>query len=62
MYKNKRNRTLFNLYNVEGIDESYKDKKFFAIGYPYYFVLNELYFAITTDFGLFVISNNSKEL
>ena len=62
MYKNKRNRTLFNLYNVEGIDESYKDKKFFAIGYPYYFVLNELYFAITTDFGLFVISNNSREL
>ena len=62
MYKNKKNRTLFNLYNVGGVDESYKAKKFFSIGYPYYFVLNELYFAITTDFGLFVVSNKNKEL
>ena len=62
MYKNKKNRTLFNLYNIEGIDESYFEKKFFSIGYPYYFVVNELYFAITTDFGLFVISNKNKYL
>ena len=61
MYKNKINRTIFNLYNVEGIDEIYKEKKFFSIGYPYYFVVNELYFAISTDFGLFVISNMNKE-
>ena len=61
MYKNKKNITLFNLYNVKGIDESYKEKKFFSVGYPYYFVLNELYFAITTDYGLFVISNSNKE-
>ena len=62
MYKNKKNRTLFNLYNIEGIDESYIEKQFFSIGYPYYFVVNELYFAITTDFGLFVISNKNKYL
>ena len=62
MYKNKKNRTLFNIYNIEGIDESYIEKKFFSIGYPYYFVVNELYFAITTDFGLFVISNKNKYL
>ena len=62
MYKNKQNRTLFNLYNIEGIDESYKEKKFFSVGYPYYFVVNEFFFAITTDFGLFVISNKNKEL
>ena len=61
MYKNKKNINLFNLYNVKGIDESYKEKKFFSVGYPYYFVLNELYFAITTDYGLFVISNSNKE-
>ena len=61
MYKNKKNITLFNLYNVKGIDESYKEKKFFSVGYPYYFVLNELYFAITTDYGLFVTSNSNKE-
>ena len=30
MYKNKKNITLFNLYNVNGIDESYKEKKFSA--------------------------------
>ena len=62
MYKNKKNRTLFNIYNIEVIDESYIEKKFFSIGYPYYFVVNELYFAITTDFGLFVISNKNKYL
>ena len=62
MYKNKQNRTLFKLYNIEGIDESYKEKKFFSVGYPYYFVVNEFFFAITTDFGLFVISNKNKEL
>ena len=61
MYKNKKNRTLFNLYNIEGIDQSYKEKKFFSVGYPYYLAINELYFAITTDLGLFVISNNNKE-
>ena len=61
MYKNKKNINLFNLYNVKGIDESYKEKKFFSVGYPYYFVLNELYFAITTDYGLFVTSNSNKE-
>ena len=62
MYKNKKNITLFNIYNIKGIDESYKNKKFFDVGYPYYFVVNELYFAVTTDFGLFVISNINKEL
>ena len=61
MYKNKKNRTLFNLYNIEGIFQSYKEKKFFSVGYPYYLAINELYFAITTDLGLFVISNNNKE-
>ena len=61
MYKNKKNRTIFNLYNVKGIDESYKEKKFFSVGYPYYFVLNELYFSITTDYGLFVIENKNKD-
>ena len=61
MYKNKKNRTIFNLYDVKGIDESYKKKKFFSVGYPYYFVLNELYFAITTDYGLFVIENKIKD-
>ena len=61
MYKNKKNRTIFNLYDVKGIDESYKEKNFFSVGYPYYFVLNELYFAITTDYGLFVIENKIKD-
>ena len=62
MYKNKTVKTLFNLYDIEGMDEIYKNKKFFSIGFPYYFTLNELYFAITTDYGLFVVSNKSKEL
>ena len=56
LYQNKKVKTIFNLYEIENIDEIYKKEEFFATGFPYYIVMNEIYVAITTDNGLFVIS------
>ena len=61
LYKNQKIEKIFNLYEIENIDENYKKKEFFSMGFPYYIIMNELYIAITTDHGLFVISNNNEE-
>ena len=58
-YKNKKQKTLFNIYNISNIDNKYKKLEFFSVGFPYYIVVNEYYFGITTDHGLFVISQNN---
>ena len=52
--------TLFNLYNIQNIEKKYKDTKFFSLGFPYYITMNENYYIITTDNGIFVI--NSEEI
>jgi hypothetical protein len=52
--------TLFNLYDIENIETKYKKVKFFALGFPYYITMNNNYYAITTDNGIFVI-NSEKE-
>lgn len=57
-YCNKKQKTIFNIYNISNIDDKYKKMEFFSVGFPYYIVVNELYFCITTDHGLFVISRN----
>ena len=49
-------RTLFNLYKV--INISQKNLNFFSVGFPYYITMNELYYIITTDKGVFVINKN----
>jgi hypothetical protein len=61
MYKEHKVKKIFNLYEIENIDEKYKTSEFFSVGFPYYIIMNELYIAITTDHGLFVISNNKNE-
>ena len=58
-FKNKKQKTLFNLYNINNIDNKYKTLEFFAVGFPYYIIVNELYYCITTDHGLFVFSKIS---
>lgn len=58
VFRNKKQKTLFNMYNINNIDDKYKKMEFFSVGFPYYIVVNELYFCITTDHGLFVISRN----
>ena len=61
LYNNQKVKKIFNLYEIEDIEEIYKKKEFFSVGFPYYIIMNELYIAITTDHGLFVISNDLEE-
>ena len=55
LYKNKKNEILFNLYNIEEIEQKYKDEEFFFFGFPYYITMNSKYICISTDQGIFVI-------
>jgi hypothetical protein len=50
---------LFNLYDMKDINEEYKNKQFFSMGYPYYVKSNSNYFAISTDHGVFVIKKGN---
>ena len=43
LYNNKQNEILFNLYDVEGIEQKYKDEEFFFFGFPYYITMNSKY-------------------
>jgi len=49
-------KTVFNLYNIKNIEQNYKDEEFFSLGFPYYAVMNNKYYAISTDHGIFVLS------
>lgn len=61
-YENEKEETLFNIYNLRGINKDHKDKKFFDMGYIYYIKVNLKYFCIATDHGCFIIKriNNSE--
>ena len=59
IFNNKKQRTLFNIYKIKNIEDKYKKLEFFSVGFPYYIVINDLYFCITTDHGLFVITKNN---
>ena len=61
IFNNKKQKTLFNIYNIKNIEDKYKKLEFFSVGFPYFIVINELYFCITTDHGLFVITKNNNE-
>ena len=50
--------TLFNLYKIDNIDTKYKKWHFFSIGYPYYIIMNEFFYVITTDSGAYVICSD----
>ena len=57
IYHNKKRKTIFNLYDIKNIDNEYKQKEFFSYGFPYYVIMNNKYYAISTDHGIFVLSN-----
>ena len=57
-YENKEEEKLFNLYEIKGIYQDFKDKKFFSMGYMYYIKTNLAFFCITTDHGCFIIKKN----
>ena len=61
LYKEHKVKKIFNLYEIQNIDDNYKRTEFFSVGFPYYIIMNELYIGITTDHGLFVISNSQGE-
>lgn len=48
-------RKMMNLYDMKDINEDYKNKQFFSMGYPYYIRANSNYFVISSDHGVFVI-------
>ena len=56
-YHNGKIKTLFNLYDIKNIEQNYKDEEFFSLGFPYFVVMNHKYYAISTDHGIFVLSN-----
>ena len=60
LYKNKKNKVLFNLYKIEGIEKRYKDEEFFSVGFPYFITMNSKFIAISTDHGIFVITKYKK--
>ena len=59
-YQNKKNTVLFNLYNIEGIEQKYKDEEFFYLRFPYYIAMNSKYICISTDQGIFAIKKFKK--
>ena len=58
LYQNKNTKTIFNLYNIDGIDKNYKDGELFESGFPYFITMNGIYYAISTDYGIFVVSES----
>ena len=57
-YENHVEETLFNLYDIKGIDKDQQDKKFFNMGFIYYIKTDLNYFCISTDFGCYIIKRN----
>ena len=56
-YHDKEIKTIFNLYDIQNIEQNYKDEEFFSLGFPYFVVMNNRYYAISTDHGIFILSN-----
>ena len=59
LYKNKKEITLFNLFNIEEIPQDHKDKNFFGMGYAYYMKTDLNYFCISSDHGCYIIKSNN---
>ena len=60
LFKNKIEKTLFNLYEINTISKDHKEKHFFSMGYAYYIKSNLNYFCITSDHGCYVIKSNNN--
>ena len=56
-YNKGKIKTIFNLYDIKNIEQNYKDEEFFSLGFPYFVKMNNRYYAISTDHGIFVLSN-----
>ena len=58
LFENRRERTLFNLYELSTIPKDHKEKNFFSMGYAYYIKSNLDYFCISSDHGCYIIKDN----
>ena len=59
-YEDSNEVKLFNLYDISGLYQDFKDKKFFNMGYMYFIKTNLEYYCITTDHGCFIIKKNEE--
>lgn len=59
-YENQIEEKLFNIYNIKGIPQDHKDKKFFYMGYVYFIKSNLNYYCITTDHGCYIFKRNEE--
>jgi hypothetical protein len=60
VWENLSNTKRFNLYDMKDIQEEYKAKQFFSMGYPYYIKANLNFYAISSDHGVFIIKKNNE--
>ena len=58
LFKNLKEETKFNLYNIRGISQDHKDKHFFSMGYAYYIKSDLKYYCISSDHGCYIIQRN----
>ena len=58
LFRNNKEKTLFNLYKLDGICQDHKDKHFFSMGYAYYIKSNLNYYCISSDHGCYVIKSD----
>ena len=57
-YENKKEENLFNLYNIKGIHQDHKDKKFFNFEWVYHIKTDLNVFCITSDHGCYIIKKD----
>ena len=55
LFRNKEEKTLFNLYRINEIPQDHKDKHFFSMGYAYYIKSDLNYYCISSDHGCYII-------
>jgi hypothetical protein len=60
VWENYSMNKMFNLYEMKDINEDYKNKQFFSMGYPYFIKANMNYFAISSDHGVFIIKKGNE--
>ena len=57
-YRRDKMELLFNLNQLEGIEQIIKDQRFFSMGYPYYIKVSKQYMAISSDYGCVLVQHS----
>ena len=51
--------TKFNLYNTQELNEEYKSKQFFSMGYGYHIKANSNYYIVSSDHGVIIFKKEN---